>query len=119
MAGVSPGVMAPDCENGMSLGVITPNCENGVSLAVMTPEEGARPGSQLVGVVWSSQNELSRSPPSISSFEVGRGEPPLFHSGCPAGIMKELENVMPLGKIASVFNGEPAGMTLLLYAKRG
>lgn len=118
MAGVSLGVMAPDCENGMSLGVVTPNCENGVSLAVMTPEEGARPGLQLVGVVWSSQNELSRSPPLISSSEVGRGEPPLFCSGCPAGIMKEMENVIPLGKIASVFNGEPAGMTLLLYAKR-
>ena len=118
MAGVSLGVMAPDCENGVSLGVITPNCENVVSLAVITPEEGAQPGSQLVVVVWCLRNGLSRSPPLISSSKVGRGEPPLFRSGCPAGIMKELEYVMPLGKIASVFNGEPAGMTLLLYAKR-
>ena len=78
---------------GVSLGVTTPNGENGVSLAVMTPEEGSRPGSQLVGVVWSSQNELSRSP-SISS-ESGRGEPPPLRSGCPVGIMKGLENVMP------------------------
>lgn len=91
VAGASLGVMAPDCENGVSLGVITPNCENGVSPAVVTPEEGVRPGSQLVGVVWSLQNGLSRSPPLISSSEVGRGEPPLFRSGCSAGIMKELE----------------------------
>ena len=71
MAGASPGVMAPDCENGVLLGVITPNCENGVSLAVITPEEGAQPGSQLVVVVWSLRNGLSRSPPLISSSKVG------------------------------------------------
>ena len=101
----------------MSLGVITFNCENGVSLAVMTPEEDARPRPQLVGVVRSSQNELSGSP-SISSSEVGRGELPPFRSGCPAGIMKGLENVMPLGKTASVFNGEPAGITCCRTPKR-
>lgn len=33
--------------------------------------------------------------------------------------MKELENVIPLGKITSIFNGEPAGITLLSYAKKG
>ena len=61
---------------GVSLGVMAPDCENGVSLAVMMPEEDARPGSQPAGVVWSLRNELSGSPPSISSSEVGRGESP-------------------------------------------
>ena len=59
-------------------------------------------------MVWGSQNELSKSPPLISSSKVDRGEPPLFRSGCPAGIMKELENVMPLDKITSVFSGRDA-----------
>ena len=62
---------------GVSLGVMAPDCENGVSLAVMTPEEDARLGLQPVRVVWSSQNGLSGSPPSlIPSSEVGHGESP-------------------------------------------
>jgi hypothetical protein len=105
MAGVSPGVMAPDCENG-------------VWLAVMTPEKCAARVTASRVVVWTSQNELSKSPPLISSSEVGRGEPRYFV----VAVRWDYERIgkrHPLGNITSVFNGEPAGMTLLSYAKRG